>query len=108
MCVTLANEMLCLFKAVQKVEHDLFRGTQVLILPLLAWVAKTSLEAQAVEQMMGQLASLLSELASEEMQESLDELLGDFGLLFATLVRDPNLRVLVEASLSALFDDAAV
>ena len=51
---------------------------------------------QAVEQMVGQVSSLLTELALEEMEEVLNGLLDDLGILLVTLSKEPELKQIVE------------
>lgn len=63
---------------------------------LLEWISKTHLEMQAVEQMVGQVSSLLTELALEEMEEVLNGLLDDLGILLVTLSKEPELKQIVE------------
>ena len=59
MHIQLANGIVALFKSLQKVEHDVFRGGESISLLLLDWISRSETEVRAIEQTLAELGSLL-------------------------------------------------
>ena len=100
----LANGILTLFNGLQKLEHDVFRGSETLTALLLEWIATTQAELTAVEQTLATVGELLKDLAQEEMQDCMVSFLEDVGPLIILLTRNPQLRQLVETQIVTEFD----
>ena len=88
----------------QKIEHDLFRGAEMLTFQLLEWISQNETEMTAVGEMTNSVCELLKDLASEEMEDFLTSLLDDIGALFVLVSKHPALKQLLENKLVPQFD----
>ena len=86
--IQLANGVLALLRGLQKVEHDVFRGSETLTALLLEWISRTELEMQAMEQMLASICDLMKDLAFEEMEDCLEGFIEDVGPLIIILERN--------------------